>query len=187
MQERIISYCPRKHTHKEFGITSRRRRYFCYYVIFPVYYFKTRQFISLTWRHACLFCFWDYYYIFFLVHQGVLNIPFTEIPHWWLQLPTQWTGCAVSCGPLLSATPADPWLVRSTSVSLFPLRLQNVVSTPVQDIAHARFPSENRCHAALGSHWKLVVSSGLRLIHLVAFWHPSHACCTLAAFWQSCL
>lgn len=68
----MITYFPRKHAHKEFGITSRRRRYFYYYVTFPIYYFQTRQYISLMWRHACLFCFWAFF-IPLLVHQGILN------------------------------------------------------------------------------------------------------------------
>lgn len=34
--------------------------------------------ISPVWSHACLFCFWVFW--FYLIHQGVLNVPFAEIP-----------------------------------------------------------------------------------------------------------
>lgn len=134
---------------------------------------------------------------FFSVHQGAFTVPFTEMPHWWVQLWNQRLKHLISIcselavhstvGLLFSATPADPWLARSTSVPPFPLCLEKVLSTLIQNIAHARFPSANRCHAAVGNHGELVVSSGLKPIRLVAFWLASHACCTLAAFWWSCL
>lgn len=127
-------------------------------------------------------------FFFFSVHQGVLNIPFAEIPHWWVQLTNQSLKYFISicsaalCTQLWAAILCRIWRPLTCEVTHFPLHLEKVLSTLIQNIAHARFPFADRCHEAVGSLWELVVSSGLVPICLVAFWPPSHACCTLAAF-----
>lgn len=132
--------------------------------------------------HACLAC---EILGAFLVLQGVLNMPLSEIPHWWVQLPNQRfkhfnlqsAGCALSYGPLFSAASAAPWLALSISITLLPPCLEKVLSSPIQNIARARFPSLKRCHAVVGGCLELGVFPGLRLID-VTFWPSSQACCT---------
>lgn len=83
--------------------------------------------------------------------------------------------------------PRTPDLQSLHQSHSFRLHLDKPLFTSVQNIACTAFPLANRCQAAVVDRWELVVSSGLRPVHLVAFWPTSHAGCTLAAFRQSCL
>lgn len=135
------------------------------------------------WRHACLFCFWAFFFFF-----NSIRVPSTYFSLRFLidgckirdlnisfQFAVNWL-CAQLQTTILCCT-CRPWLSRSTSIPLFPFCLEKVLSTPIQNTAGARFPSADATQqlAITGSFLYLLAWGPYKL--LLFGLHPMHAAC----------